>query len=247
VLGLVHLERGANERALDQFLRVLEGEATHAAAWDGLAYLFKNTGLWDESLRAQERAGRLDRAFAHSIPRLSVLLYQERYDDARAEADALLARRPRYSHYHSWRGIAEYYAGSPQEARAWIEKGYELDPDDQIAAGVLAFACAAAGEHERARALLAQAEPGAGADGTFTYWIAKVYANLGQPQEALQWIARAESLGYWNAPWVAKDPALLPLHGREDFTAAVRSLQSRHEAFRTRAAASLPDRLLDTP
>jgi tetratricopeptide (TPR) repeat protein len=236
VLGLVHLERGANERALDQFLRVLEGEPAHAPAWNGLAYLFKNTGLWEASLRAQEQAGRLDRAFAHSIPCLSVLLYQERYADARAEAEALLARRPRYSHYHSWRGIAEYYAGSPQEARAWIEKGYELDPDDQIAAGVLAFACAAAGEHERARALLAQAEPGAGADGTFTYWIAKVHAHLGRPEEAVVWIARAEAIGYWNAPWVAKDPALVMLHGRADFTAALESLRARHQAFRSRVA-----------
>jgi tetratricopeptide (TPR) repeat protein len=211
---------------------VLQADAAQAPAWNGLAYLFKNTGLWDRSLAAQARAGALDPAYAHSIPRLSVLMYQERHDEARAEADALLQRRPRYSHYNYWRGIIEWYAGRPGEARPWIERGYALDPDDQIAAGVLAFLCATEGRAERARELLRQAEPGAGADGTFTYWIGKVYANLGQPEESVRWIARAQALGYWNAPWVAKDPALVPLHGREDFAAALRSMHAKHDAFR---------------
>jgi len=246
VLGLVHLERGANERALEQFVRVLEADPAQAPAWNGLAYLFKNTGLWARSLAAQDRAGALDRAYMHSIPRLSVLMYEERHDEARVEADALLQRRPRYSHYNYWRGIVEYYAGRPDEARPWIEKGYALDPDDQIAAGVLAFLCAVDGRPERARELLRQAEPGAGADGTFTYWIGKVYANLGQPEEAMRWIARAEALGYWNAPWIAKDPALAVLHGREDFAELLQSITTKHDAFRQRVETlNLPDRPLD--
>jgi tetratricopeptide (TPR) repeat protein len=241
VLGLIQLERGANERALEQFVRVLEQHPEEAPAWNGLAYLFKNTGLWEESLAAQDRAGALDGAYQHSIPRLSVLMYQERHQEARAEADALLERRPRYSHYNYWRGIIEHYAGRPQEARTWIERGYQLDPDDQIAAGVLAYLCATEGQEERARALLRQAEPGAGADGTFTYWIAKVYANLGQPEEAVRWIRRAEALGYWNAPWVAKDPALRPLHGREDFAQLLQSMNQKHHAFAQRVnALTLP-------
>ncbi|HET8647023.1 MAG TPA: AAA family ATPase, partial [Vicinamibacteria bacterium] len=117
VLGLVHLERGNNEAALAEFAHVLERDAAYAPAWNGLAYLFKNTGLWPQALSAQGRAGALDATFAHSIPRLSVLLYQERYQEARAEAEALLRRRPRYSHYNYWRGIVEYYAGRLQEAR----------------------------------------------------------------------------------------------------------------------------------
>jgi tetratricopeptide (TPR) repeat protein len=234
VLGLVQLERGANEEALAQLARVLETARDHAPAWNALAYLFKNTGLWARSLAAQERAGALDGAFAHSIPRLSVLLYQDRLDDARAEAEALLRRRPRYSHYNYWRGIVEYYAGRLDEARPWIERGYELDRDNPIAAGVLAFLCAVSGHPEGARTLLLQAERGAGADGTFTYWIAKVYANLGQPEHAVAWIARARALGYWNAPWVGKDRALLPLHGRADFAQLLQALSGKHQAFAER-------------
>jgi hypothetical protein len=99
---------------------------------------------------------------------------------------------------------------------------------------VLAFLCAVERDAERARTLLLQAEPGAGADGTFTYWIAKVYANLGQPEHAVAWIARAGKLGYWNAPWVKKDPALLPLHGRADFAQLLQSMTTKHQAFAER-------------
>ena len=68
-------------------------------------------------------------------------------------------------------------------------------------------------------------------------FLAKVYANLAQPEEALRWISRAEALGYWNAPWVAKDPALTPLHGREDFAAHLQSMRAKHIAFAERVAA----------
>ncbi|HET8648002.1 MAG TPA: hypothetical protein VFO85_21075, partial [Vicinamibacteria bacterium] len=64
-----------------------------------------------------------------------------------------------------------------------------------------------------------------------TYWIGKVYAQLGQPEEAVRWIERAQALGYWNAPWVTRDPALQPLHARQDFAALLASMKEKHEAF----------------
>ena len=42
---------------------------------------------------------------------LSVLIYEGRLDEARVEASALVARRPRFAHYNYWRGIAAWYAG----------------------------------------------------------------------------------------------------------------------------------------
>ena len=180
------------------------------------------------------RAGELDPSYAHSIRQLSVLIYQDRFEEARAEADALVVRRPGYSHYLYWRGIVEMYAGDPVAAGEWIRRGFERDPDDQIAQGVLAEWEARHGDRARARALLATAELGAVADGTFTYWIAKIYAALGQPSVAVEWLERAEALGYWNAPWLAKDPTLAVLHGDPGFEARLRSVREKHEAFAAR-------------
>ena len=219
VLGLIHLERGENERAFLDFARALERAPEHAAAWDGLSYLFKNTGLWAASLAAQQRAAALDDRFAHSIRRLSVLIYEGRLDEARDEATALVQRRPKFAHYNYWRGIAAWYSGEHDEARRWIEQAYALDPADPIAQGVLAFVLAAEGgegEQARARELLLTAEPGAAADGTFTYWIAKVHALLGDAGAALDWIHKAANLGYWDAPWMRKDAALATLHELPD-------------------------------
>jgi hypothetical protein len=44
---------------------------------------------------------------------------------------------------------------------------------------------------------------------------------------------------------VAEDPALTVLHGRHDFAAALRSLQSRHDAFRARVFGSAVPGLLE--
>ena len=243
VLGLIHLERGENERAFLDFARALERAPAHAAAWDGLSYLFKNTGLWAASLAAQQRAAALDDRFAYSIRRLSVLIYEGRLDDARVEASALVLRRPKFAHYNYWRGIAAWYAGEHSEARRWIEQAYALDPADPIAQGVLAFALAAAGGGEgelRVRELLATAEPGAAADGTFTYWIAKVHALLGDSAAALDWIRKAAALGYWDAPWMRKDAALATLHGLPEFAALTAEIESRQRAFRAFVAKESP-------
>jgi tetratricopeptide (TPR) repeat protein len=238
VLALVELERGRNERAFHELLRVVATAPGHAPAYDGLAYLFKNTGLWAEALAMQARAGALDPAYAHSIRQLSVFIHQDRLDDARAEAEALLARRPDYAHYIYWRGIVEIYAGDPAAAGAWIRRGYERDPEDQIAQGVLAEWEALHGDRARARALLATAEPGAPADGTFSYWIAKIYAALGEPETAVAWLGRAEDLGYWNAPWIEKDPTLDGLRAFAPFGERLRSIRRRHQAFRALAHGS---------
>jgi tetratricopeptide (TPR) repeat protein len=234
VLALIELERGRNENALHDLLRVLATTPAHAPAYDGLAYLCKNTGLWDEALVLQRRAGELDPSYEHSIRRLSVLIYQDRFDEARAEADALLLRRPGYSHYLYWRGIVEMYAGDPAAAGEWIRRGFDRDPEDQIAQGVLAEWEARHGDKRRARELLATAQPGAAADGTFTYWIAKIHAALGEPENAVAWLERAEALGYWNAPWLAKDPTLDSLRGFAPFEACLASVRAKHEAFAAR-------------
>ncbi|MEO8198410.1 MAG: tetratricopeptide repeat protein, partial [Thermoanaerobaculia bacterium] len=235
VLGLIHLERGENERAFLDFARALERAPAHAAAWDGLSYLFKNTGLWAASLAAQQRAAAADSRFSHSIRRLSVLIYEGRLDEARDEATALVQRRPKFAHYNYWRGIAAWYAGERAEARRWIEQAYALDPADPIAQGVLAFVLAAEGaeaERARARELLLTAEPGAAADGTFTYWIAKVHALLGDAEPALAWIRKAAHLGYWDAPWMRKDAALAQLHGLPEFGELTAEVEARQRAFR---------------
>ena len=249
VLGLIHLERGENERAFLDFARALERAPAHAAAWDGLSYLFKNTGLWAASLAAQQRAAALDDRFAYSIRRLSVLIYEGRLDEARVEATALVQRRPKFAHYNYWRGIAAWYAGERSEARRWIEQAYALDPADPIAQGVLAFVLAAdpgdprgTGEPARARVreLLATAEPGAAADGTFTYWIAKVHAQLGATGAALDWIGKAARLGYWDAPWMRKDAALAALHELPEFVALTAEIEARQRAFRAFVAKESP-------
>ncbi len=243
VLGLIHLERGENERAFLDFARALERSPDHAAAWDGLSYLFKNTGLWTASLAAQQRAAALDDRFAHSIRRLSVLIYEGRLDEARDEATALVQRRPKFAHYNYWRGIAAWYAGESSEARRWIEQAYALDPADPIAQGVLAFVLAAddsALAQAQVRELLATAEPGAAADGTFTYWIAKVHALLGDTPAALDWIRRAAKLGYWDAPWMRKDAALTALHELPEFIALTAEIEARQRAFRAFVAKESP-------
>ena len=168
------------------------------------------------------------------------MLIYEGSAEAVPYAAALVARRPKFAHYNYWRGIASWYAGDTRTARRFIEQAYALDPADPIAQGVLAFALAADARSDdmalpsdlvRAGELLASAEPGAAADGTFTYWIAKVHAQLGDAESAIAWLERAQALGFWDAAWMRKDRALETLHDRGDFEALVDRIAEQRAAF----------------
>ena len=97
-----------------------------------------------------------------------------------------------------------------------------------------------AASRERVRGLLATAEPGAAADGTFTYWIAKVHAQLADTPTALDWIRKAANLGYWDARWMRKDAALVHLHGLSEFAALANEVEARQRAFRAFVAKESP-------
>lgn len=236
-LALIRLERGDNDAAFADFVDVLRRQPDFGAAWDGLAYLFKNTGLWQEALLAADRASAADPRFRHSIRRLSALIFLERIPEAIHEADALVAGRPRFSHYAYWRGIAAFYADDLEGCRSWVERGHRFDPDDLIGQGVLAFVLAWNGDSARARSLVAAAEVGAAADGTFTYWIANVYAALGEVDLAIDWLRRASHLGYWNAPWIERDRAVQRIRHDPRFGQLLAEISSRRQAF---AEAVLP-------
>ncbi|MBL8113894.1 MAG: protein kinase [Acidobacteria bacterium] len=233
ILGLVELERGRNAEALATLADVVARFPRHAPAWSMLAYLCKNTGLWTECLVFQSEAGQIDPRRAHSIPRLSVLLYEDRYEEALDEANALLRERPHYSHYAYWRGIVHWYAGDDDSAAEWIERGHHLDPENLIGQGVLAFLRAHQGHEQEARELLESAQRGAEADGTFSYWLAKAATALDDVDAARAFFLRACTLGYWNVPWVRKDRALVKLRATPGFDRLLTPLVSRREAFVT--------------
>ncbi len=52
------------------------------------------------------------------------------------------------------------------------------------------------------------------------------------------WLGRAEDLGYWNAPWIEKDPTLDGLRGFAPFGERLQSIRERYEAFRALARGS---------
>ena len=183
--------RPERARALGAAARGGDG-ARHAPAYDGLAYLFKNTGLWLRGAAAPARAGALD-------PRTRTRSGSSRSSSTRT-ASTTRARRPR----RCSRGARTTRTTSTGAASSRSTRATRRPRASGSAAGTSAIQRTRSrrvssrsgrrchGDRSRARALLATAEPGAPADGTFTYWIAKIYTALGEPEAAVLWLGRAE-------------------------------------------------------
>ena len=57
--------------------------------------------------------------------------------------------------------------------------------------------------------------------------LGSAYAQLGRPEEALNWLRHAADHGFPCPPWYARDPLLAPIRQHPPFEAWLRALQSK--------------------
>jgi tetratricopeptide (TPR) repeat protein len=165
-----------------------------------------------------------------------------RTDEALAEMRRVQEVDPLTPLWPAWQGSQYLWAGQYEEAINEVRKSLELDPDFAIGLSALGSAYAEkgmyeeaikthqraaqlsrdgksalgltyalAGRQDEARLVLAELE----ADSTLwdTWFIAQIYAILGQKDEAFRWLEAAYGPPHHPyVPWIRHAPAFKPLH-----------------------------------
>lgn len=130
-LGVEYFRRGDFRSAEAQYLRALELKPDYAVAHNNLGALFEAQGQIGGAIDHYKEAVRLDPNYLLARTNLAALLIDRgRPDEAIETLNAALAQ-DRYND-KAWKllGVAYYRQGNLPQARAALQRGWELQPDE---------------------------------------------------------------------------------------------------------------------
>ncbi len=195
--------------AEEAFRRAIELNPGNAFAHHELGQLFGRLGRLDEALASERHALHLDPLSARYQNGIGEILYfAGRYDEAIVELEKASVRDP------GSLGNAHFYRGQYEEAREW----WEMTDDPMMGRAQYA---AATGERDKALATLQDFQDRLTKEGfvLYMYLIAVLWADLGENDQALDWLERAYEARVGLLVYVKVQPAFYPLHDEPRFRA----------------------------
>lgn len=206
-----------------EFRTALRLSPGSADAYDHLGWLCSSQRRFDEALELFRIARDLD-PLVHKTDYANELLRAGRHKQALAEAEQIVAAYPEYGRAHGVYGWACILNGKPAEGVASIERGVALISDSTSFLGQLGAAYARTGDHARAGELLARLEAISTQEFVPEISFAYVYANLGEPDRAVDYLERAFENRSSNIYGINGSYILAPIHDHPRFQALLRKM-----------------------
>jgi len=193
--------------AREEFQRAVELDPNLASAHQAYATYFVCMGQFDrvesEILKAQE----LDPINLNIKADVGWNLFFARHnDEAIAQLKQVVQMDPNFAIAHTFLAHAYQQKGMFDEAIREAQKAMELLEGSEYRLGNLGDAYARAGKKQEARSILARLKEASRDHYVSPYQTGLIYASLGQPDEALDWLERAYQDRYWMIAFLKVDP-----------------------------------------
>ena len=234
VLGLMMPGRGEYREAIAHFERALAVEPNN---FDALVWLASFLFIYGKPKAAAAFAGRLLK-----IEPLNPMTHYVRgliYMQGDFEASEKVLRQANLDYPQDrlirW-NLAQTlaYRGLIKEGHSIIKALLDEAPQDMISRVGYALSLALQGRQPEALLILRdpKVEAPARSDLCYSFFIAEIYALLGQRGEALDWLENAINVGFINYPFLAeKDPFLADIRGEERFKTLMERVKYEWEHF----------------
>jgi tetratricopeptide (TPR) repeat protein len=147
-----------------------------------------------------------------------------KYDLAAQQCQKALELEPNFDSAHACLGYSLLGKGASQQAASEFQKALELSGGDAVRVVWLGRAYAQAGDQAGARKVLAQLQDQSKTAYVPPYFIATLYAALGDHPQALAWLEKAYSERDLYLAWIKFDPAVDPLRADPPFQALQRRM-----------------------
>jgi len=148
-------------------------------------------------------------------------LYARRYDEAMAQFNRTLELYPHFPPTHQRLGWCYAQKGMYDEAIAEMQRAVELSGNSTQMIAALGYSYAAAGRRDTAQGIIAELERRSKESYVDHYFVATIFAALGEKDEAFALLNKAcAERSYWM-PWLNIDPQLDNLRSDSRFDALV--------------------------
>jgi len=217
--------------AIAELKRALALQNNQPHAYNRLGTILAHIGLLDHAREMYER-GRLfhpKKAVSHSI--VQVYVWNGEYDLARKEIEAWRTENPSNKYPAYFAPQPAMLTGNLQEARILLDEAVELSPEDPLIVSLQGVFYALTGNDRGALDCLTKAcaSPKSFGHAHHSYYqIACIFALLGRPETAFEWLERSVSSGFACWPFFLKDPRIKNLRELQAFDLLVSSLQAKY-------------------
>lgn len=196
------------DRADKEFRRAAELNPNYPEAPQWHAYLCAAQEQFDDAFALLRRAESLDPLSVPVAASFGELFYFDgRYEEALAQCRKTLQMdatfgKGIYYQILSWLAVGKFH-----EAITSLNFIIENRPEAKgLATLMLAIALAKAGQHDAARQILAGIELHARTNYVPPYYLAMIHANLGEADQAFEWLEKAYQERSGWMPWIKLEP-----------------------------------------
>jgi serine/threonine-protein kinase len=173
-----------------EFKRAIALNPNYVDARHSYSHLLVDMGRFEESLAQSQRALALDPLDVGMNFHLGFHYYNARqYDQAKTQLQKTIGMDSKFPEAHSILGLVYEQQGLYSKAVAEIERSVELSGSDQR--GSLGHLYAISGRRDDAQRLIDQLQEESKRQFVSPYYIAKIYAGLGEKSQAFAWLEKA--------------------------------------------------------
>jgi tetratricopeptide (TPR) repeat protein len=205
-------------KARQSHLRAHELDPNYPTGHSWYSWCLLAIGRLDEAVAEQQKALALD-PLSLMINSLvgAVLYYARRYEEARDQLLRTIELDPNFGTAYSYLGMVYEALGEHDQAIGQLERAKALMDLPMVVAN-LAHAYAISGRGPEARALLAELEGAVTKRFLSPFYVAAVYAGIGDTDRAFEYLDTAVAIRDAWIPFLQRDPRLDVLHGDPRFS-----------------------------
>jgi len=202
-----------------EFKKAIELNPNYATAHFWYAEILTMQGRFDEALREMNLALELDPVSLIINSSLgTIYFFTRQFEKVVQQSNKTLEMNPNFAHSHG--GLSLAYAGLNKfsEAIAEAKKAIELSGDSSFYTSALGWIYAMSEKNDEAKRILEQLKDLSNKHYVSPYWIALVYAGLGDNNKAFEFLEKAYEERYEMMIWIKVNPLFDPIRADPRFS-----------------------------
>lgn len=226
-LSILYTETNRSEEAMLVIRKMLAINPDDAYSHFSLGYIYRYAGMLDEAISEMETALAISPNNNRFRSIISTYISAGQYDNALSK---IYLDPGDYGTGYS--GIIAYELEEFETARARFNKVLEIDPNGIWGLISQVYLSHMEGQTEQGLKALSKMVVSNITDSENMYYFATFYALLDQKEESIKWLKKAVDAGYFNYPYISKNPVFNFIRDDIRFISTLKLAKEKHDAFR---------------